>query len=237
MFKIRMILPTLVAVFLVSATASAVASAQEGPVWHVNGKKLGAKETRAIVDRNEAKNISKLSGEIAGAKVVVLCKTLTSKGALVGGPIGGGEDEILFENCELEGIPSCEVRVNPTKTSVMLDHAVGSAKMLVDFYRPSGVFTEISIKNKEGKVCLPKITNAPVEVGAGDKYAVACEIEPEGSEVALGKVNCPEAPYTEVEQEGKVATVGLEFDHSRATFSTKAEVELVSKEKFGVFQS
>jgi hypothetical protein len=237
-FKIRIILLMLVAVFLISATASAVASAQEGPVWHVNGKKLGAKETRAIVDRNEAKNVSKLAGEIAGAKVVVLCKTLTSKGTLVGGSIGGGEDEILFENCELEGIPSCEVKVNPTRTSVMLDHVVGSAKMLVDFFRPSGeVFTEISIKNKEGKVCLPKITNAPVQVGAGDKYAVACEIEPEGSEAALGKVICPEKPYTEVEQEGKVDTVGLEFDHSRATFSTKAEVELLSKEKFGVFQT
>jgi hypothetical protein len=233
MFKVPTILLVLVTVLLASVTASAVASAQEGPVWHVGGKKLATNETRAIVDRNETGNIAKLSGEIAHAKVTILCKVLKSKGVLVGGPIGGGEDEILFENCELEGLPNCEVLVDPTKTSLMLDHARGSAKMLIDFFRNSGVFTEITIKNKGGKTCILNTLNAPVEVAAGDRYAVACETEPEEKEVVL---DCPETPVKEVEQEGEVATVGLEFDHAPATFSTKSEVELVSKEKFGVFQ-
>jgi hypothetical protein len=232
MLKVRVVLLALVAVFVASVAASAVAQAQTGPVWHVNGSKLEAGKTKAITDKNVAGKEAKLAGEIAGAKVVILCATVKSTGILIGGNPGKDQETIEFSNCKVEGQPNCVVTVANTVAQSELDHS--STKMLTDF-KTTGNFTTITIKSGE-KTCLSTVTNAPVKVAAGDTYGLACENEPESKEAVVGILSCPETPITKVEQNEKEAGVGLEFDGKPAIFSDKAEVELVSKEPFGVFQ-
>jgi hypothetical protein len=233
MLKVRVVLLALVAVFVASAAASAVAQAQTGPVWHVNGSKLEAGKTKAITDKNVAGKEAKLKGTIAGAEVVILCKTVKSSGILIGGSPGKDEETIEFSNCKVEGQENCVVTVANTVAQSELDHS--PTKMLTDFKTP-GNFTTITIKSGE-KTCLSTVSNAPVKVASGDTYGLACENEPEGTEAEVNILSCPETAIKTVEQNGKTAGVGLEFDGKPAIFSDKAEVELVTKEKFGVFQT
>jgi hypothetical protein len=243
MLKARVILLALAVVFVVSASASAVAQAK-GPVWHVNKKVLESKEIDEITDGLAPGSSAKLVGTVAGLGVTIICKTVMSHGELIGGNPGKDKEEIRFTNCELMGSPACVVTVAPTHAVSELDHAVGGTepkKILVDFSAESGrLFTTITIANKGTETCTTKITNAEVKVATGATYGVACETSPEEKEAEVNVLTCPETAIKEVEQgeqgQPKVA-VGLEFAGKPATFSAIIDVKQVSHLPFGPFQT
>ena len=64
MFNVRAALLALAAVLIASASVSAIASAQVGPVWHVNSKKLEASEKAAFTGENFASSTATMSTTI-----------------------------------------------------------------------------------------------------------------------------------------------------------------------------
>jgi hypothetical protein len=239
MLKVRVVILALVAVLIASTSASAVAQAAKGPVWHVNERVLETKEADAITAGLAEGNVAVFGITIAGTNVTFICKTVMSSGELVGGNPGKGEEEIRFQ-CELEDSPKCEVNVAPAHALSELDHTVGGSKILVDFYPEKGkTFTTITIKNKGTETCDFKISAGEVKMAIGAGYGIACETSPEEKEVEVNVLKCPETTIKAVEQgeqgESKVA-VGLEFQGQPATFSAAIDIKQVSRLPFGPFQ-
>ena len=102
MFKVRAALLALAAMLIVGAATAAVASAQEGPVWHVNSKTFLAGEKAAFTGENYAGSTATMSTTIAGTKLTILCKAFTTEGLILGGNPGKGEGSIEYKECGLE---------------------------------------------------------------------------------------------------------------------------------------
>jgi len=240
MFKVRVVMLALTAVFVASASAS-VAQAATGPVWRVNKNVLATKEVDAITDSLVEGTVAKLTGTVAGTAVTITCSTVMSSGELIGGNPGKDKEEIRFTNCKLLGSEEgkCAVSVAPTHALSELDHAIGGGKILVDFYpEPGKPFTTITIS---GGTCITKVSGpaGEVKMAAGAGYGVACETT-EGEELVINTLHCPETAITEVEQgeqNQRKIKVGLIFDNEPATFSAQIRVHQVSQLPFGPFQS
>jgi hypothetical protein len=185
MSRIRLILMSLFAVVAVSALASASASA----IGHVGvceeasvaGKGLwnnaectefgGSKEYETKeVTSGELKGTggeAVLSGELAGAEVIITC----AKGKTFGEveAAGAGKGEATFEECAVgnakEKFANCEVPNITVKTTSQVTEEENEAKekeLRVEF-KPAGenskkekIFTEVVIKNKSEKICAEK---------------------------------------------------------------------------------
>jgi hypothetical protein len=124
--RIRVLLVSLLAVFAVSAVASASASA-EGPHWRVPCRKVsvankglgefnnaactevgGTKEftnvlltgeTIKAVSKNKAGTSFILKGTLAGVKITLECTKVEDKSTLEGGGPGKDKNEIIFTKC------------------------------------------------------------------------------------------------------------------------------------------
>jgi hypothetical protein len=236
-FKVRMVLLALVAVFVASAAASAVASAQTGPVWYVEGSQLKAGSTVAITDENAAGENAVLEGSLIGTPIRIECKTVTSEGELIGGNPGKNKETISFTSCKDVKNTKCSVTVPPAKVRSELDHSVSGSKMLVDFApnTKGGVF--MTIKYDSDELCVLKNKSLEVRNVGTDTYGVAAEISPEGTEATEETLIFPTTPIKEVEQSGAIWKIGLEFSKNSISLSLlEARVKAGGK-KFGVKQS
>jgi hypothetical protein len=240
MTRIKLVVLCLVAVFAFGAVAVAEASAAEY-IYKVEGKKLEAGVKKEITSK--AKTEFTLTGEetVLGVKVkaITKCKKLklnaAEKPEIVGGAPGTSEKEkIEFEECTatLGGSKCSSVTIESASTKneivTVLLPAADKGKLAVLFSPSSGtVFTVVKLKS-----CgIFGSHEAKVE---GTSAAL---VGSEKTEQVAGVLDWNEsAEITEVEKLGGAkATVGLKFAGNPSKINGEAEVELVSKEKWGVF--
>ncbi len=239
MNRIRIIGMALVAVFALSAVAVATASALPSHVYRVEGAKLEAGKTKEITSKVKAGSEFVLKGTQLGIKSVTKCKKIklnaAEKPVIVGGEPGTSEKEkIEFEECTATvGGSKCEsVTVESASTKnelVTIEKPAGKKGKLATLFTPTTgtVFSKVKFK-KCGLFGSPEAT---VE------GSTAALVSPEATEAVSGALIWNEAEeITEVEKQSKAkVTAGLKAAGNLATLNGEAEVELVSKEKWGAF--
>ncbi len=241
MSKARLVLLSLVAVTLVSAVWSATAAAQEGPVWHVNGKKLEAAEVAAFKAENYAGSTATLSATILSIKVTIVCKSFTGEGLIIGGSPGKNEETIEFKECEVESSlkEKCEVTLEKIKAVSELVNLLGAEpKPILVAFSPEGgnAFAKVALKSKTGQVC-PLAGSYEVKKAEGAQYGVACiDTHPEVEE-STALIMCTSPAVTEVEHGGAAVKVGLQILGSAATFTADMLSKLTSGLLFGAWKS
>ncbi len=245
MFNVRAALLALAAVLIASASVSAIASAQVGPVWHVNSKKLEASEKAAFTGENFAGSTATMSTTILGKKLIILCKAFTTEGLILGGNPGKSEGSIEYKECGLEAegklSTACVVTLEKSKVLAELDHLLGGSEpkpILVDFYPQTGsAFSKLTITSKAGETCVYALSGTEIKVAKEAKYGVACADTHQEVEESTALIMCTEPAITEVEQEGKAVKVGLEMAGATVTFKADMLSKLTSGLLFGAWQS
>src|SRR3984885_7315115 len=231
MSKARLVLLLSVAVTLVSAVWSATAVAQEGPVWHVNGKKLEAAEVAAFKAENYAGSTATLSATILSIKVTIVCKSFTGEGLIIGGNPGKNTEAIEFKECE--------VTLKKIKAVSELVNLLGAEpKPILVAFSPEGgtAFAKVTLKSKTGQVC-PLAGSYEVKKAEGAQYGVACvDTHPEVEE-STALIMCTSPAVTEVEHGGAAVKVGLQILGSAATFTADILSKLTSGLSFGAWKS
>ncbi len=237
MLRIRLILIGVVVMSVMSALASASASAIT-PVFLVCLEKSGS--GRKFEDRNCSKEsgsgkfelvevteflqytgtggVSTLVSLLLKAEIRITCKRTLLIGEI--GPKGLTKGELKYDECSVgnktETFANCEV---PNIDFTFIDQLIENSKGEVeDEYKPATgkVFVEIAIKNKEGKVCAEKGT-FPVE---GTQNA---EVE----QPSLGAKLLREWTF-------KASGSHLTFNKEPATYESKASIDLNNDDSWGV---
>jgi hypothetical protein len=241
MTRIKLVGLCLVAVFAMGAFAATSAMAAPEHIYKVEGTKLEAGKTQEITSKAKTEFTLKGEEEILGVKVksVTKCKKLKlnagDKPVIVGGTPGKSEKEdIEFEECSATvGGSKC--------SSVTVESALANNE-LVTIVLPAGkagkegtLFTPASgkvfTKIKFTKCGLFGNQSAEVE---GSSTAL---VSPEKVEAVTGTLVYSETEeITEIEKQGGTKEkTGLKFGGFAATINGEAEVELVSKQKWGAF--
>jgi len=144
----------------------------------------------------------------------------------------------LNSNQEYEEQTSCKV-TEPIKVTQANDSlwyrvtnaGVKTAEQQVLFVpKPGNSFTEITIT---GGACTFAVNKAKVE------GSVAVKVSPENTEVKVGKLISPSEQQKKVWQplnQPEETEAALIFNKKTARFEAEAEVELASKETFGIFE-
>ena len=245
MSRIRIIGLTLVAVFAVSAVGVASASGAEY-VYKVAGAKLvGAKEITS-----KAKTTYILKGEALGVKTTVECPTqkLSAGAAIKGGEPGTSEETVVFEGCKPTAPAECvgkkvKVENTPVKNEIVtvVKPAAKVGKLATLFTPKAGtLFTTITFEG-----CLfntkAEVTGTAAALDSPGKVEqkVGTLIFEEGAE-EITEVECLKETVACISiTKNKLAPfrqkVELKFAGNRATLKGQSEVELVSKEVWGVF--
>jgi hypothetical protein len=209
--------------------------------YNVEGAKLEAGQTKEITSKAKTEFTLKGEQEILGVKVksVTNCKKLklnaADKPVLVGGEPGKSEKEdIEFEECSatLGGSKCSSVTIESALANnelVTVVSPAGKRGKLASLFTPASgkVFTKI----KFTKCGLFGSQSAEVE---GSSTAL---VGSEKTEAVTGTLVYSETEeITEIEKlNGTKEKTGLKFGGFAATINGEAEVELVSKEKWGAF--
>lgn len=238
----------LAAVFAFGAigASQSFAASTNNPQWEVANKILGANETKAVVA--EANGAQKLKA----TGITISCASLKVEKANIKGSIapnpGTDEEVIIYEECEVEGKPNCEINKEKSKSAkiktVLLKSKLAfqtkvaaekeEAPTVTLFEPKAGTkFTELELTGLE---CLAQ---GKISV----EGQVACE-NPKGQEqLAIHELNCPEPAIKKyfvnasgVTEEKTVNELRLEgVLKLAATYVGKAVIELTSKELWWVF--
>lgn len=240
MTRIKLVGLCLVAVFAFGAVAVAQASAAEY-IYKVEGKKLEAGETKEIVSR--AKTEFTLTGEetILGSKVkaVTKCKKLklnaAEKPVIEGGTPGkSSKEKIEFEECT--------ATIAGSKCEKVVIESASTNNEIVTVVLPSSKAGKLAIlfTPASGEVfTTTKLTKCGIFGSHEAKVtgSVAALVSPEATEQVAGTLIYNEKEeITKVKKSnGKEQEVGLKFAGNPAKINGEAEVELVSKQKWGVF--
>ncbi|HEV3323551.1 MAG TPA: hypothetical protein VG147_15315 [Solirubrobacteraceae bacterium] len=236
MFKVRMILFVLLSAIGLLAT-SAVASARTGPVWHVNGVKLAAGETRLIRGENFAGSLVKLKSTVLGTAVTIYCSAAKIEGKLIGGNPGKDEETIEYSSCSVEGAAGCEVTLGRTKASTELGYESSTSSQIVEVYNAAGAFTTVTIKKRSGETCLLTLNTTEVRLLKEDKYDVACVDTHQEVEEYSGLYMCVEPALSLVELGGQSVAVGMEIGGQPATLTADLLFKMLTEElKFGAYK-
>jgi hypothetical protein len=236
MTRIKLVGLCLVAVFAFGVVAAAEASAAEY-VYKVEGKTLsGNKEITS-----KAKTEFTLTGEesILGAKVKAITKctklklNAAEKPVIVGGTPGKSEKEKI----EFEG---CTATLGGSKCSSVTIESASTNNEIVTIVLPASKAGDLGIlfTPATGKIFT---TVKLSKCGIFGSH----EAKVEGSSTALastGEAVVGTLTYSETEEITKIKkssgaeeTTGLKFAGNPSKINGVAEVELVSKEKWGVF--
>jgi hypothetical protein len=189
MTRIRLIMLSLLAVFAVSAVASASASATEGIVeWKIGGNPFTGTETET----------SKGGVFTLKAGITIECKKVKDTGSItqVAGKAGTDATTVEFEECAIPGNANCTVTSeNETNEGAEVNGTI-TVKAKTELFEPvettpdihydrftgeeaEGRFVTIEVDNAAGKTCLVK----------GEEYTVtgkACaEAGPEAVKAKL----------------------------------------------------
>lgn len=235
MKRIRILGLALVALFAFGAVAAYAAEPED--IYKVEGSKLEGKEE--ITSKAKTEFILKGTGPL-GIKSETKCKKLklaaAEKPVIVGGQPGKSEKEkIEFEECTgtVGGSKCSSVSIESASTNNELVSIVapsGKKEKLATLFTPASgkVFTTIKLT----KCGIFGSQEAKVE---GTSAAL---VSPEKIEAVTGTLVWNEKEeITEVKKHGSSSSekVGLKFDGNAATINGEAEVELVSKKKWGAF--
>jgi hypothetical protein len=237
MKHIRIIGLALVALFVMGAAATSAMAAPEH-IYKVEGKKLETGETKEIRSKAKTEFVLVGTGPL-GIKAETKCKKLklnaTEKPDIAGGTPGtSGKEKIEFEECTatLGGSKCSSVTIESALANnelvTVVAPAADAGKLGTLFSPASGTtFTTIKLS----KCGIFGTQEAKVE---GSTVAL---VSPEKTEAVVGTlVYSSSAPITETEKQNGTKTAdGLKFDGNAATINGEAEVELVSKEKWGAF--
>lgn len=236
MKRIRIIGLVLVALFAMSAVAEASAAEY---IYQVAGAKLEPGKKKGIVSRAKTEFVLKGEQEILFIKVKseTKCKKLKLNAAeepvIVGGKPGKSEKEkIEFEECKATlGGAACKSVVieNASTNNEIVTEVAPKAGPLAILFTPAvgKVFTTVKFKScgalgsQEAKV----------------EGSSAALVNPEKKEGVVGLL-----VYNEKEEITKIKKssgaeegAGLKFAGNTATINGEAEVELTTKEEWGVF--
>jgi hypothetical protein len=237
MFKTRVALLGVLALFIASGIATSTASAA-GPYWHVAGTRLGQGVSKQV--KLQAKGVTVLKGQVTGGltSVVIECSNSYSEGATIEGQgnfQGQDKGRVTFEQCTTAFKPAavgCKV-VEPIKTNQIKSYLAynpnSKQQKFIDVFEPQqGTGTNFVVLHFEGGAICP-LTEAPVT------GAVAGELIPIEKEGQEGLLNFPETPITTIEHEQQKRTIGLKFDFEPAIFSGAFGARLATNEQWGVF--
>ncbi len=235
MFKLRVILFVLLtAIGLVSTNA--VASAATGPVWHVNGSKLAAGETRSIRGENFSGSLVKLKATIKEKAATISCSVAKIEGKLIGGNPGKDEETIEYSSCALEGSTGCEVTLARTKAATELGYETGTTQ-IVDAFDAAGAFTTVTISKKGAETCSFTLSPTEVKLAKEDKYDVASVDTHQEVEATSGLFMCIEPALTSAEIGNKSVAIGMEIGGQTATFTADLLFRTLTEElKFGAYK-
>jgi hypothetical protein len=234
MFKTRVALLGVLALFIASGIATSTASAA-GPYWHVNGSRLP--QGKAVQVKTQAKLIPILVGHLGSDTIAIICHNSYSEGATIEGQgnfQGQDKGRFVFEQCKAESKPinvcnKVEEPIQTTQTKSYLAYnpqAKGTQQKFVDVFEPQqgNTFVVIKILNE-----LCPVREAAVE------GAVAAEIVPIEKESQEGLLNFPEEPIEEIEHEQQKRKIGLKFNNEVAIFNAIYGARLATNERWGVF--
>jgi copper chaperone CopZ len=237
MFKMRVALLGVLALFITSGIMTSVASAN-GPAWKVNGTRLGPQVKKQI---KLLAGPTELKAKVTLIAVTIKCGTSKVSNAYIEGNGQGagldGASGIIYEQCKVPVPANCKVaepiRTVPIKSQLV---TLAGGQQIDDLVAPTQgeTFVEIKLENN-GATCSVAGT-FPV------KGNVAALVKPEDKEVKQGEagfppeLEFPEKPITEVKKEGGAAVkIGLKLGAEAASFSGKYEARLESGEPFGAF--
>jgi hypothetical protein len=227
MFKMRVALLGVLALFIVSGIAASTASAA-GPYWHVNGSRLesGAKQLKLQNKTTAVLAIPSIGLEIE-------CKSSISEGATIeGNGANQGQDKgrITYTSCK-SNAAGCTVgepiTTKPTKSYLAI---AATQTKIVDVFEPTEGTLFVTIKLAGGSCLLA----GSYEVTGG---AVA-EVVPAGTEAVEGLLSFPKTAITSVKHEGGAATtIELKTKGLASTFSSIYGAKLATGEKYGVTET
>jgi hypothetical protein len=237
----RIVMLSLMAVFVTSMFTTAVASA-EGPFWHVNGVKL---KQGSVGITGQNKGNLKFVTTLGNATIKITCTTSSTEGTIDGqGETRQGQDKgkVTFSGCTVVGEPpfpeGCKVK-EPITTNQLKSHlanaTVQGVEQIVDLFEPTGPQQEV----KKVFVILVfelcgAILNGPHEVTGN----VAAQLVPQRIEAQEGLLSFPETPITTIKHEGQEVTgVGLKFAGNVAKFSGSYTQKLQNNLPYGVFNT
>jgi hypothetical protein len=142
----------LVAVFAISAVASASASAAD--VWSVEGSTVfgGTAKTEAI----SPSPISITGGKLTGDGIEITCPTLTINGGLIKEGSSGSATSVAFSGClETVDQAECVLESSTITTVAVTANIVGTNE--IEFKPTTGTeFVTVKLNNVAGKVCPVK---------------------------------------------------------------------------------
>jgi hypothetical protein len=236
MFKARVALLGVLALFIASGIAAPTASAGQGPFWHVGGTKLGQGEVKQF--KAQAKGVTVLKAPVPEHEVEIKCHNSYSEGAAIigqGNFQGQDKGRIVFEQCEtfIYGVAgSCKV-ISPIKTNQLKSYLAYNGEKpevkqqkFVNVFEPQQGENFVVLKFEGGKACPAE--TAPV---TGSVAAEIVPIERESQELLFA---FPVEPITHIVHEQQERKVGLTFIVS-AVFSGAFGVRLVDNQPWGVF--
>ncbi len=226
----------LIAILAMCTTATAEASATEY-LYKVNGSNLEAGQTKEITAKAKTEFTITAEETILGTKIraIIKCGGLklaaAEKPKITGGIPGRSEERIEYERCTATlGGTRCErvVIVNISWANLIVKALASIAKIAIAF------------KPLIGKVMM---TTTLTKCGIFGSHEMKIEgttaalVIPEKAEQVAGVLVWSEAePITEIENSsGSKEKIGLKFAGNPATINGEMEVELVSREKWGVF--
>jgi hypothetical protein len=234
-FKMRVALLGVLALFVASGIAASTASAG-GPYWHVNGSKLGQGAIRQL--KLQLKGTAVLSATVGANTLKVECKNGVSEGATIEGQgniQGQDKGRITFTQCVLTGLPGCKVHepITTVQTKSHLGFSAETQKKYVELFEP-----------QQGTRFATLIFEEEVAGGCGVLVGpqsvtgtVAAEVSPIESEAQEGLLNFPATviKHVTVEQQTKT-NVGLTLGGMfAATFNAVFGARLETNEPWGVF--
>jgi hypothetical protein len=190
---------------------------------------------------------------VPSAKMTIICKKLKAKAGaiLIGGEPGASSEILAFEECEIEGSPTClinkekagKAQIVTNVLSSKLGYLTEKAEMeenlrdVVNVLKPSSgtVFTELEIEKEAGGSCpLASIEKMKLPV----KGELACESIDGAEHLITHELNCPETAKKEYwlqnskEEPEKITLKKLELATLPATYVGRSKLKLSGIEEF-----
>jgi hypothetical protein len=207
------------------------------------------KETRAI--RVEANGVQTLS--TPGAKTTILCKKLSVKpgAVLIGGEPGMDEETLVYEECEVEGSPTCLINKEKAKvakiTTLLLGSTLGylteaqekeeNQSDTVTVFKPKNgsEFVVLELEKETGGSCpLASIEKMALPV----KGEVVCENKGGAVHSLSHELTCPKTALKEYwvqnskQEPEKVTIKKLELATMASSYEGKSTIKLSGTKAF-----
>jgi hypothetical protein len=228
MKRMKIVGLALLAVFAISAVASASASAAcTKYCWLVGGKALAEGKEEALT--GAASSSYTLTGKAFGfIEVAITCKSAATTGKIIGGEPGKDEATIKYTECSSGTCTPVEPIETKAKSEVVL-YTSSSKKYWGDLFfakESSGVFTVIECSGLKAEVTGNIVAEVLNE--AKEKVEVGKEVEQAKGYVNFTGTNSES--YTNEKAESKTAE--LKWEGKAATLKGQSEVTLNSGSKY-----